>query len=193
MEDFKTYSNRFDYIPDIRDWDGKKCFVIPVVMMVEGVHNGSHGPVFHSAEELGKIVEAWNGIPVTVGHPTNGEGSFISANSPNVLTEWAVGKVFNSQMDGTKLKAEVWIEADRLVVVSETAFNEIQSGHVMEVSVGVFSDEEETEGEWNGEKYKAIARNHRPDHLALLPGEVGACSVNDGCGLRVNLKGGKRT
>lgn len=29
----------------------------------------------------------------------------------------------------------------------------------------------------------AVARNHRPDHLAILPDQVGACSLADGAGL----------
>jgi len=49
---------------------------------------------------------------------------------------------------------------------------------------------EEVEGDWNEEHYIAIAHNHRPDHLALLPGGRGACSVEDGCGIRVNKKKG---
>jgi hypothetical protein len=51
-----------------------------------------------------------------------------------------------------------------------------------------------TDGDWNGIKYNSVAKNHRPDHLALLPGGVGACSVKDGCGIRANSenkKGGK--
>ena len=45
------------YIARELTYEGKTHLVIPVVMMVEGVHNGSRGPVLHSAEELGKIVK----------------------------------------------------------------------------------------------------------------------------------------
>jgi len=61
----------------------------------------------------------------------------------------------------------------------------------MEVIVGVFTNDIEVEGQWNEETYYRIAKDIVPDHLAILPSEVGACSVTDGCGLRVNLKGGK--
>jgi len=50
------------------------------------------------------------------------------------------------------------------------------------------------EGVWNEEEYHSIVRNYRPDHLALLPGAIGACSWEDGCGIRANKdikKGGK--
>src|SRR5512135_634699 len=31
---------------------GRNTVVVPVIMMVEGVHSGSHGPLLHPAEEL---------------------------------------------------------------------------------------------------------------------------------------------
>ena len=78
------------------------------------------------------------------------------------------------------------MDIEKLKIVSPETFAKIQNGNLIEVSVGIFTDNEDAEGDWNGEKYLAVAHNYRPDHLALLPGEVGACSINDGCGLRVN-------
>lgn len=165
--------------------------VVPVVMMVEGVHVGSHGPILHLAEELGRYPESWDGIPVTIGHP-NVNGAYVSANSPDVLHDWAVGRIFNTRIDGTALRAEAWVSEDDLMRISEETLNRINSGELIEVSVGVFSDEEQSSGVWNTENYNSIARNHRPNHLALLPDEVGACSLVDGCGIRVNQKGGTK-
>jgi hypothetical protein len=34
-----------------------------------------------------------------------------------------------------------------------------------------------------GRQYVGIARNHRPDHLAILPDLKGSCSIADGAGL----------
>lgn len=159
--------------------------VVPVVMMVEGVHSGSRGAVYHSIEELGKSPESWNGIPVTIYHPQK-DGNFISANSPEVPN---VGRVYNAHVDGDKLKGEVWCIEQKLIANSPTTLAYLQQGKPLEVSVGVFTEEEVIEEqEWNGEAYSVIAKNHHPDHLALLPGEKGACSWEDGCGIRVNSK-----
>jgi len=171
-------------------YEGKEHLVVPVVMMVEGVHNGSHGPILHTIDELGKFVGAWNGIPVPVLHPQE-NGTFISANSPKILQKQRVGWVFGAHVDGKKLKAEAWLEKDKLGKVSPKTLAMIQNMQPMDVSVGVFTEDDETPGEWNGVKYTAIARNHRPDHLALLPGETGACSWEKGCGVRVNAEGGE--
>jgi hypothetical protein len=171
-------------------YQGRRHLVVPIVMMVEGVHDGSHGPLFHPAEELGRWPGAWNGMPVVVTHPEI-DGMNISANNPQIIDREKVGRVYNTRMDDTKLRAEAWLDEERLRQVSSIALAAIRQSHPLEVSVGVFTDDDQTPGEWNGEQYTAVARNHRPDHLALLPGGVGACSWSDGCGVRLNEKGGK--
>lgn len=171
--------------------EGKQHLVVPVVMMVEGVHSGSRGPLLHTAEELGRFTAAWNGIPIVVHHPKDPSGNYISANSPQVIDREKVGAVYNTRIENNKLKAEAWIQIDKISQVSPVALAHIRQGLPLDVSVGVFSDEEDSQGEWNGETYSAIARNHRPDHLALLPGEQGACSWQDGCGIRTNSSNSK--
>lgn len=170
--------------------EGKKYLVVPVVMMVEGVHTGTHGPLLHLSEELGKIPDSWNGIPVTISHPQTQEG-YVSANSPAMVEQWTVGRVFNTCFENDKLKAEAWIDEVKIRSLAPEALEYIQRARPLEVSVGVFSDNDNIKGEWKGEKYEAIARNYRPDHLALLPNEEGACNWADGCGVRVNRKGGR--
>lgn len=180
-----TYQNSVsEYSTRLETLNGRQYIVVPVTMMVEGVHNGSHGPLLHTAEELGKIPESWNGIPVTVGHPQV-DGNAVPANSPEILENWAVGIVFNAEMNGSKLKAEAWLEVERLAL-HENLNARINNGEIIEVSVGVFSEDEMVEGSWNNEPYVAVARNLRPEHLALLPTQTGACSVADGCGIRTN-------
>ena len=165
--------------------------MVPVVMMVEGVHHGSRGPVLHLAEELGAFVEAWNGIPVTIDHPEQ-DGQNVSANSPEMIDARTVGRVFNAHMDGDKLKAEAWIDEEAIRQLSPNALGHIMNGHPLDVSVGMFSEEEDVQGEHNGENYDSISRNSRPDHLALLPDASGACSWEDGCGVRTNKEGGSK-
>lgn len=169
-------------------YNGKDHLIVPVVMMREGVHSGSHGPLLHTTNELVKSIAAWNGQPVVVNHPQNEQGVYVSANLPKVREKEEVGIVFNSRMDGDKLKAELWLDVNKMATQAVQALNAIQALKPMDVSVGIYSDEEEVNGEWNGENYQAVAANYRPDHLAILPGESGACSWTDGCGIRTNKK-----
>ena len=177
------------YTISVKKHEGEKHLVVPVVMMVEGVHNGSHGPLFHPATELGKFPEVWNGIPVIVSHPQK-NGVYVSANSPDIVDEQVIGRVYNTRMEDGKLKAEVWINENKAIQVHPEILGYLHEGKPIDVSVGVFTEDELTPGEWNGEQYIGIAKNHRPDHLALLPNEKGACSLEDGCGLGINKKGG---
>jgi hypothetical protein len=172
---------------------GRKHIVVPVVMMVEGVHNGSMGALLHTAEELGKYPDSWNGIPIVINHPVDAEGNNISANSPEIIDSELVGKVYHSHMVDTKLMAEAYLDEQKLSGISPMALTAVMNGEPLEVSIGVFTDEDKVPGTWHNEQYNAVAINHRPDHLALLPGGIGACSWEDGCGIRVNQKkkGGK--
>lgn len=166
-----------------KDYEGRVHLVVPVVMLRETVVNGA----FVAAVELEP--EAWNGVPVTVGHPVV-EGTNVSANHPQILSAWHVGRIFNAHMMGDKLKAEAWIDVERAETVHPGLVALIESGEPLEVSTGYFSDAEEVEGTHDGKPYTHAHHNLRPDHLALLPGDVGACNWQDGCGVRANSKKG---
>lgn len=171
--------------------EGRPHTVIPMVILVEGVHNGSNGPLLYTAEEMSKIPAVWNAKPVVVYHPEiNGQG--ISACDPVVMNNRKVGIMMNTKFDKGRLTSEAWIEAPRADAVDTRIMLAVKNNDMMEVSTGLFVDTEATAGEWNGEAYTGIARNFRPDHLALLPDKVGACSIKDGAGfLRNEAKKGK--
>ncbi len=180
-----------DYNIDVKMHMGRKHIVVPVVMMVEGVHSGSAGAILHEAGELAKYPAAWNGIPVVVGHPED-NGTPISANIPDVLESKIVGRVYNTRFEGdgkNRLVAEAWLDEERLAEISPAALQYIRQRKPIDVSVGIFSDDEPIQGRWKDEEFTGIARNYRPDHLALLPDRSGACGWEDGCGVRINEEG----
>lgn len=165
-------------------FEGQDYLVVPVVMIVEGVLNGAMVP----QSEFGRHVQSWNGRPVPVLHPEE-NGAAISANRPDIIERNTIGQIFNARAEGGKLKAEAWVnvaKAQRLGY--NDLLTQLETGDVVEVSTGYFSDDENKSGEFNGVPYHVIHRNLRPDHLALLPGQIGACSAKDGCGTRVNSK-----
>jgi len=173
--------------------NGREHLVVPCVAITEGVHEGSNGPLYYPAEELSKIPAVWNAKPVVVYHPTkNGQG--ISACDPEIVNTRGVGLMMNTWYepgDGKdtfgKLHTEAWCEVNRLGAVDARVEEAIERNEMMELSTGLFTDNENIKGEFNGKEYVAIARNYRPDHLALLPDMEGACSIADGAGfLRLN-------
>ena len=166
--------------------DGREYLIAPTVAIVEGVMN----ELLYLEEEIDAYIDAWNGKPLVFGHPTgNGEEDFISANSPEIFAQ-SPGFYFNATYEDNVLKGEWWIDVARARKLSphgEVLLSRLKQGEIVEQSTGLFTDVEERVGEYNGEPYKGIARNIRPDHVAILLDEIGACSVEDGCGTpRVN-------
>jgi hypothetical protein len=161
---------------------GRKYLVAPMAMLTEGVHNGSNGALLYRAEDIKKAVPAWNMKPIVVYHPTlNAKG--VSAADPDVLNKQQVGIIMHTSWDGSKLRAEAWIETDRATTVDDRVIQALEANAMMEVSTGLFTDNVEGVGKYGDREYTAIATNHQPDHLALLPDQVGACSIADGGGL----------
>ena len=162
------------------EMEGRPYVVVPMVMMVEGVHNGSRGPLFYPGDELSKAPATWNLKPIVVYHPDDDQET---ACTPEFLTERKVGVIMNTRFDSKgRLIAEAWLEEHRMKSVDMRVWDAVQNGKMLELSTGVFTENEEVEGDFAGEHYIAIARNHKPDHLALLPDQIGACSINDGAG-----------
>jgi hypothetical protein len=168
--------------------EGRNYLVVPCVMMTVGVHSGSMGALYYPEEELAKVPVIWNYKPVVVYHPQF-NGASISACDQDVIEKQKIGILMNTRFEDGKLKSECWIEEEKTKLVDDRVLNSIELCLMMEVSTGLFTDNEQSEGEWNGEKYTAIARNYRPDHLAILPDQKGACSIQDGAGLLRNSAG----
>ena len=164
-------------------YEGREYLVLPAVLLTEGVHNG----LYYPPEEISKFPGAWNNRPIPIQHPQE-NGSAISCNSPQVLCD-CVGMVFNTKYQDGKLKGELWVDKIKLQEKDRTTFLQLLSGNPIDISTGLWSDEINIMGDWNGESYTAIVQNIRPDHVALLPGQVGACSWKDGCGApRINME-----
>ena len=168
--------------------EGRDYLVVPMIMMVEGVLNGSGGPKYYPAEELEKVPQVWNHKPVVVYHPEM-HGKALSACDPDIITTHKIGVIMNTTFDGTRLRAEAWLEPDRIAIVDNRVQVALDNSTMMELSTGLFTENEATPGMFGEVPYDGIARNLRPDHLAILPDQIGACSIEDGAGfLRVNAR-----
>lgn len=158
-------------------FEGKKHLVVPVIALKEGVVNG----LFVPGEEL-QWAHAWNGVPVPIGHPEV-NGMPVSANSPQLLEKHNVGRMFNARFEDNALKGELWIDVLKAEALGQHALiKRLQNGTPVEVSTAYWSEDDFTSGNFNGREYYAVSRKLRPDHLAVLPNEQGACSWADGCG-----------
>lgn len=171
---------------------GRKYLVAPLTLIVPGVLNGSNGPLFYPPEEVAKNPQAWNNVPIVVYHPKSDKGH-VSAKDPEVLDKQGIGMVLKANVSKVgsspgKLRAEGWFDEERTKAVDPRVYSALVKGQKMEVSTGLYTDNDPAENgaNHNGRPYSYVARNYRPDHLAILPDQQGACSVKDGCGMNVN-------
>lgn len=173
------------------EMEGRPYFVVPMVMAVEGVLPGSNGSILYNEEGLSKTPQSWNMKPIVVYHPEmNGQG--VSACDPDILTNRKIGVIMNTKFENSKLKAEAWLEMHRVHEVDERVAVALENNTITEVSTGLFIDNDGVSGDWNGIPYIGTAMNFRPDHLAILPDKIGACSIEDGAGLCRNQAGDEK-
>lgn len=166
---------------------GRKFLVANVTMIVPGVLNGSKGPLLYDAADVEASADSWNHMPIVVYHPKV-NGQHVSARRPDVLEKYAVGHVFNTSFSQGKLVGEGWFDEERTKAVDPRVHAALVRRQPMEISTGLFTKNEPVANgaTFNGTSYTHVAKDYRPDHLAVLPDQAGACGLKHGCGLMVN-------
>lgn len=94
--------------------------------------------------------------PLTLLHPTE-------PLTPENTTKYRVGTVGESVS-----REELFVRAP-VVVQDAAAIRAVESGEAQELSCGYSAELEMTAGEWQGERYDAIQRQIRGNHVALVP------------------------
>lgn len=167
--------------------DGREFLVVPVVAVKSMVLNGELllGP------QIEKSVPLWNDVPISITHPLK-NGEKVSAKRIEYV-ETRVGRLYNAYYENERLKGEAWIDIEKTKGIGGDAvltLEALERNEVVELSTAYYSDTSDETGTFNGVRYNGIQYNLRPDHLALLPRAIGACSLADGCGApRVNEGG----
>ena len=161
--------------------NGRDYIVSPVVALVEGVHNHE----YVSYEDLTVFPEMWSGRPLPIDHPLGDDGKPVTANSPKVMQESVIGTFFNvvARDDIQGISGELWIDIEKAAEVpgGNEVLRKLQAGEDLEVSTGYFTIVDNIPGEWRNpktntvEKFTSSKTQIRPDHLALLPFDTGAC------------------
>ncbi len=194
---FVELSSKISPLVRFDELEGKRHLVAPAVLIREGVHNGSGGPKFYPGEEIDMSAKAWNHKPVVVYHPEL-NGTPVEACSREVINKQKVGILMATDGAEGKLKSELWLDVEKTRKVDKRVIEGLQEGKMIEVSTGLFTYDVPVRGTWNDEEYDGVATCFAPDHLALLPDRIGACSIEDGAGFPRNnedhsRKNGKTT
>jgi hypothetical protein len=134
--------------------------------------------------ELQKSATEWEGVPLTLYHPTNDSGQIVSA-ATREGEEAAVGHLRNvrDKSDGT-LVGNLAVSVPRANEVggdAEEVLRKLREGEALDVSSQYFG-EPLPSGNYDGEHRDEAEGNLTPDSVALIPNGEGVCSVPDGCG-----------
>lgn len=169
-------------------FNGEEHIVVPLRMIVPGVLNGSKGPLLYKQDEIARNHTQWDGIPVTKYHPTDEVGNALSAQFPGVLEKQGMGIIRNPRIDKRGLKAEAWLNVKKTRRIAPEVLNAVLQNKPVEISTGLFTNNVPARNgaNFNGRGYTHVAQDFKADHLAILPGMKGACSLDDGCGLLAN-------
>lgn len=162
--------------------NGEEYVVAPLTLLVPGILNGSRGPLYYPHLEVSASVRKWENMPMVVNHPVANDGTPIAASSPGGLKN-KIGFLKSPRLDSDKLRADGWFNIELTKRIEPSIYDALMAGEKIEVSTGLFTDNIQKRGTHQGQEYHYIATNYRPDHLAILPFQQGACSIYDGCGV----------
>lgn len=185
---FKAFKVNLSPLVNKTKRDGKEYWVMPASMIAEAVLNGS----FYPKDTLLRSIESWNGRQVVDYHPQDSEGNYVLVgNSPVVYDNHYIGQLFNVHWDSelNKMQAEVHIDMEKADALDPDIRTMLEAEEIIEVSTGMMVESLESEGVFNDKPFNEIITNIYPDHLAILPTQIGAFSVADGGGLaRINVQ-----
>jgi len=162
--------------------NGREHIVVPSFTLPDGVvmNNG-----LYPKEEIDKAYAGLEGTLAPLSHPMV-DGDYVSARQPEAINAYHVGAWNrNVQRVGNRVSIEKWIDVE-FAKNSENGralLEAIDKQEPIHTSTGIFLDREMTP---NAEGYGWIARNMQFDHDAILIGETGAATPEDGVGMMVN-------
>lgn len=137
---------------------------IQTYMNADGTTRKEYRPAeeVFSTDALNSMV----GKPITDQHP---KGKVTAAN----FKKLTIGTILGAgKQDGDNVRADIIIQDAEAILKAE-------KGGVRELSLGYTVDLDETPGEFNGEKYDAIQKNIKVNHLALVSrGRAGNARLN---------------
>ncbi|MFC3704485.1 hypothetical protein ACFOOL_06930 [Devosia honganensis] len=169
--------------------NGRDVIIVPSATMPDNiVMNGSQGKVFYPADEIAKSFKQLERTPAPLGHPVI-NGKFVSAKDPEAIVRHFVGAWNENvrQENGRVLVDKVIdVQVANSSEGGRAVLKAIEAGEPIHTSTGLLMQLEPVA---NNAKYAKIARNMVFDHDAILLGEEGAATPEQGVGMLVNSAG----
>jgi len=143
--------------------------------------------ISYPAEEIEKGFMSLNNTYAPLGHPTV-NGMFVSASDPEGINiGWIGAHNENVRRENGRVLLDKVIDVARAneSVGGRSVLEAVEKGMPIHTSTGLFCDLEVS----TDDAYEFIARNIDFDHDAILLGEDGAATPDQGVGMMVNAEG----
>ncbi|QYJ00760.1 hypothetical protein KUV46_15735 [Thalassovita mediterranea] len=165
--------------------NGRDLMIIPSATLPDDVVMND---IKYPADEIERSYKSLNRTPAPFGHPQVG-GVFVSAREPEgINASWVGAWNENVRRENGRvfLDKVIDIEFAKQLEGGRTVLNAVDKGEPIHTSTGLLCELENCDG---SEGHKFIARNIVFDHDAILIGEDGAATPEQGVGMFVNAKG----
>lgn len=164
--------------------NGRDVIIVPSATLPDNViMNG----VLYPAEEIGKSYQQLNRKPAPLGHPMV-NGKWVSASDPEGINSTYIG-AFNENVrrEGGRVLLDkvIDVEVANRSEGGKAVLAAIESGGPIHTSTGLLATLEMV----NASTHKRVARNMVFDHDAILLGEAGAATPDQGVGMLINADG----
>ena len=165
--------------------NGRDVVIVPSATLPDDViMNGIKYP----AAEISKSFAGLNRTPAPLGHPMI-NGKFVSARDPEGLNIGYIGawnENIRRENGRVFLDKVIDVEVANRSQGGKDVLAAIEKGEPVHTSTGLLAN---LEAVANAADHKHIARNIEFDHDAILLGEVGAATPEQGVGMLVNANG----
>ncbi len=174
--------------------DGREVWIVPSKTLPRDiVMNG----IMYPGEQVEQTFNLLEGKPAPYGHPAI-NGQFVSALHPMALnTAWVGAHNENATYDGNRVSLDkvIDIETAGTTEKGRRVLSAIDKGDPIHTSTAVYLEIEELDSPATnalGQEYTQVARTIIDyDHDAILIGENGAATPDQGVGIFVNSDGEK--
>ena len=165
--------------------NGRDVIIVPSATLPDNVvMNG----LLYPAEEIEKSYKQLERKPAPLGHPMV-NGQFVSASDPEGINLFGCGAWNeNVRRENGRVFLDKVIDVKRANQSEEgkAVLAAIEAGGPVHTSTGLYCNIEESDG---ADGYTHTARNFDFDHDAILIGEDGAATPEQGVGMLVNSQG----
>lgn len=159
--------------------NGRTFIVVPSKTLPSGIiMNGG----LYSEEEIAKSYKTLEGTPAPLGHPEH-EGEYISANDARAYLFNIGGFNKNVERKDGIVHVEKWIDKEHAERMAPELIDAINHGDPIHTSTGLLCNRGDAP---KGADYDWVALNMQFDHDAILLGEIGAATPDQGVGMMVN-------